>query len=68
MVLLSVRGNLLVAESSIGSLGSREGAILLNNLIFTALTFTVLLGTLYPLVTEAIFCASASAWASRTST
>ncbi len=55
VVLLSVRGNLLVAESDIGTLRSREGSILINNVIFTALTFTVLLGTLYPLVTEALF-------------
>ena len=33
---------------------SREVAFLLNNLLFVAFTFTVLLGTLYPLIKEAI--------------
>ncbi len=32
----------------------REFAILLQNVVFTAFTFTVLLGTLYPLITEAL--------------
>lgn len=55
VVLLSVRGGLLVAESNVGSLASREGSLLVNNVIFTALTFTVLLGTIYPLVNEGLF-------------
>ena len=54
VVLLSVRGHLLVAESPLESVVSREGSILVNNLVFVALTFTVLLGTLFPLVTEAL--------------
>ncbi len=33
---------------------SRELAILLQNAVFTVFTFTVLLGTLYPLITEAV--------------
>ncbi|MFN0098445.1 MAG: heme lyase CcmF/NrfE family subunit [Gemmatimonadaceae bacterium] len=33
---------------------SRETVFLLNNLLLTALTFTVLVGTLYPLVAEAL--------------
>jgi cytochrome c-type biogenesis protein CcmF len=33
---------------------SRETAFLANNLVFTALTFTVLVGTLYPLFAEAV--------------
>jgi cytochrome c-type biogenesis protein CcmF len=33
---------------------SRENAIVLQNALFTVFTFTVLLGTLYPLVTEAL--------------
>lgn len=36
------------------SAASRETVFLLNNLFLTALTFTVLVGTLYPLVAEAI--------------
>jgi cytochrome c-type biogenesis protein CcmF len=54
VALLSVRGHLLVAETPLESVVSREGAILVNNLVFVALTFTVLLGTLFPLVTEAL--------------
>lgn len=52
--LLATRGHLLVAEGQMRSLVSREGSILVNNLVFVAITFTVLLGTLYPLVSEAV--------------
>lgn len=55
VTLLAVRGHLLVAESHLGSVLSREGSILVNNLVFAALTFVVLLGTVYPLATEAFF-------------
>ncbi len=54
VLLLTFRGHLLVAESHLETVISREGSILVNNLVFVALTFTVLLGTLFPLVTEAI--------------
>jgi cytochrome c-type biogenesis protein CcmF len=54
VVLLAARGHLLVAESHLSSVVSREGSILVNNLVFVAMTFTVLLGTLFPLVTEAL--------------
>ncbi len=33
---------------------SKPGAFMANNLLFTAFTFTVLLGTLYPLINEAL--------------
>lgn len=36
------------------SLVSREGFILANNLLLSVLTFTVLFGTMYPLIVEAI--------------
>ncbi|MFZ5469181.1 MAG: heme lyase CcmF/NrfE family subunit [Myxococcota bacterium] len=55
IVLLSVRGHLLVAENQLDSVVSREGSILLNNLVFVAITFTVLLGTIFPLVKEGLF-------------
>lgn len=55
VALLASRGHLLVAESHLGTVVSREGSILLNNLVFAALTFVVLLGTVYPLATEAFF-------------
>jgi len=54
LALLATRGHLLVAESHIKSLVSRETTILVNNLVFVAITFTVLLGTLYPLISEAV--------------
>jgi cytochrome c-type biogenesis protein CcmF len=54
ITLLSTRGHLLVAESDIKSMMSRETTILVNNLVFVAITFTVLLGTLYPLISEAV--------------
>ncbi len=54
IVLLAWRGPLLVAESQLSSMASREGSILLNNLVFSALTFTVFLGTTYPLIVEAL--------------
>ena len=53
IVLIAVRGPLLVPEGSLGTVASRETAILVNNLLFAALTFTVLLGTVFPLVREA---------------
>ena len=53
IVLIAVRGPLLVPEGTLGGVASRETAILFNNLLFAALTFTVLLGTVFPLVREA---------------
>jgi cytochrome c-type biogenesis protein CcmF len=54
IALLATRGQLLVPEGAIRSPLSRETAILVNNLLFVGITFTVLLGTLFPLVTEAV--------------
>jgi cytochrome c-type biogenesis protein CcmF len=54
IALLTTRGHLLVAEGNIHSVLSREMSILVNNLVFVAITFTVLLGTLYPLISEAV--------------
>ena len=53
IVLIAVRGPLLVPEGTLGGVASRETAILVNNLLFAALTFTILLGTIFPLVREA---------------
>ena len=36
------------------SLSSREGYILMNNLVLTVLAFTVLFGTMYPLIVQAM--------------
>jgi cytochrome c-type biogenesis protein CcmF len=54
ITLLATRGHLLVAQGRIASWMSRETSILVNNLVFVAITFTVLLGTVYPLVSEAV--------------
>ncbi|HZI09015.1 MAG TPA: heme lyase CcmF/NrfE family subunit, partial [Myxococcus sp.] len=52
--LLASRGHLLLPEGRLSSVMSRETSILVNNLVFVGITFTVLLGTLYPLVSEAV--------------
>jgi cytochrome c-type biogenesis protein CcmF len=53
-LLLAGRSNELHAEGRLDSPLSRETIFLLNNLVFAAFTFTVLLGTLFPLVAEAV--------------
>jgi cytochrome c-type biogenesis protein CcmF len=53
LVLLAGRSTELRTEGSLDSPASRESAFLLNNLLFVAFTFTVLLGTLFPLLAEA---------------
>src|SRR5262245_13166445 len=53
-VLLAGRSSELHAEGRLDSPLSRETVFLLNNLVFTAFTFTVLLGTMFPLVAEAL--------------
>jgi len=53
IALLAVRGPQLAAEDELPGVASRETAILVNNLLFAALTFTVLLGTVFPLLREA---------------
>lgn len=52
--LLASRAHLLVPEQGIDAPVSRETTILLNNLLLVAITFTVLLGTVFPLVSEAV--------------
>lgn len=53
-VLFALRGDQLASSRRPESLASREGAFLLNNLVLTLLAFVVLLGTLYPVVVEAL--------------
>ncbi len=48
------RGDRLRAPGRIDSPVSRESAFLANNLLFAALAFVVLLGTVYPLLAEAL--------------
>jgi len=52
--LIGWRGDRLRSPGSIDSPISREGAFLVNNLLFAAFAFVVLLGTVFPLVTEAL--------------
>jgi cytochrome c-type biogenesis protein CcmF len=52
--LIAWRGDRLRAPGRIDSPISRESAFLGNNLLFAALAFVVLLGTVYPLLAEAL--------------
>jgi cytochrome c-type biogenesis protein CcmF len=54
VVLLAVRMDSLEAEGQIEGPVSREGMFLINNLLFVIFTFTVLIGTVFPLVVEAL--------------
>lgn len=51
--LVAWRSDQLKSQPALDSLASRETAFLLNNLLLVAFTFTVLLGTVYPLIAEA---------------
>jgi cytochrome c-type biogenesis protein CcmF len=53
LALVVWRSEELRSEPVLDSLASRETAFLLNNLLFVAFTFTVLLGTMYPILAEA---------------
>jgi cytochrome c-type biogenesis protein CcmF len=52
--LIGWRGDRLRSPARIDSPASREGAFLLNNLVFAAFAFVVLLGTVFPLISEAL--------------
>ncbi|MBW3548968.1 MAG: heme lyase CcmF/NrfE family subunit [Actinobacteria bacterium] len=52
--LIAWRGDRLRAPGRIDSPVSREGAFLANNVVFAAFAFVVLLGTVFPLVVEAV--------------
>lgn len=52
--LIGWRGDRLRSPGQIDSALSREGAFLANNLLFAAFAFVVLLGTVFPLVVEAL--------------
>ena len=54
VALLAFRIDKLESEGRIEGAGSREAMFLLNNLVFVLLTFTVLIGTVFPLVVEAV--------------
>jgi cytochrome c-type biogenesis protein CcmF len=52
--LIAWRGDAMRAAGKIDSPISRESAFLANNLLFAGLAFVVLLGTVYPLLAEAL--------------
>ncbi|MCP3853837.1 MAG: heme lyase CcmF/NrfE family subunit [Actinomycetia bacterium] len=52
--LIAWRGDRLRAPGRIDSPISREGAFLANNVLFAAFAFVVLLGTVFPLLVEAV--------------
>ena len=52
--LIAWRGDRLRSPGQIDSPVSREGAFLANNLLFAAFAFVVLLGTVFPLIVEAV--------------
>ena len=54
IALIGWRGNRLHAPGSIDSPLSREGAFLANNVLLSVFAFVVLLGTVFPLVVEAL--------------
>ncbi|MGQ0561435.1 MAG: heme lyase CcmF/NrfE family subunit [Gemmatimonadota bacterium] len=54
LVLLTGRSTELRSDGGIDKPVSRETVFLINNLLLTAFTFTVLLGTLFPLIAEAV--------------
>ncbi len=54
LALIGWRGDRLRSPGTIDSPVSREGAFLANNVLFTVFAFVVLLGTVFPLLVEAI--------------
>ncbi|MEP6660102.1 MAG: heme lyase CcmF/NrfE family subunit [Acidimicrobiales bacterium] len=54
IALIGWRGDRLRSPGTIDSPVSREAAFLVNNLLFAAFAFVVLLGTVFPLVVEAV--------------
>jgi cytochrome c-type biogenesis protein CcmF len=54
VLLVSTRMHLLTAEGEVKSPVSREAMFVLNNMLFVFFTFLVLVGTVFPLLTEAV--------------
>jgi cytochrome c-type biogenesis protein CcmF len=52
--LLVWRGERLKSAGQVDAVASRESVFLLNNLLFLGFTFTVFLGTVFPLIVEAV--------------
>jgi len=53
VALIAWRGDKLRSSQGIDSLLSREGTFLLNNVLFAAIAFVVLLGTVFPMLVQA---------------
>jgi len=53
LALFALRADTVASAPRLDSLSSREGFLLLNNLVLTLFAFTVLFGTTYPLIVEA---------------
>lgn len=51
--LIAARSHLLRSEGAFDAVLSRESTFLGNNVVLVAMTFTVLVGTIYPLIAEA---------------
>jgi len=54
MLLLALRYEVVASSPRLESLASREGLFLFNNLLLTVFALTVLTGTLYPMLVEAL--------------
>ena len=54
LVLIFWRGDQLRADARVETIYSREGAFLVNNVLFAVFAFVVLLGTVFPLIVEAL--------------
>ena len=54
LVLIFLRGDQLRSSGQIAGIYSREGAFLVNNVLFAVFAFVVLLGTVFPLIVEAV--------------
>ncbi|NQV05633.1 heme lyase CcmF/NrfE family subunit [bacterium] len=52
--LFAMRAHLVSSSPRLDSLSSREGVFLVNNLLLVLFAFVVLLGTLYPMIIEAV--------------
>jgi cytochrome c-type biogenesis protein CcmF len=60
LTLFALRADQVASSPRLDSLASREGALLVNNLLLTLLAFAVLTGTLYPIFVEAFTGAQVS--------
>ena len=58
--LLAYRIDLLKEQPEIDSMVSRESAFLLNNIVLVSALFTIFLGTIFPLISEAVAGAQVS--------